>query len=269
MLLRRITQHVKDQNWFAVVIDFAIVVFGILLAFQVTEWNQRLKNNGIEGEYLMRIARDLERDSEALQGFEALKERQVARLLLVIYLNSDPEEAITRRCDYLGSLVTGVTSTSPDVFDQTINEMVGSGGVVILQDDALKDLISQYYNSFEAYESSELSARESFNMLNELSWRYLPVVMGIPMLDVVHQVLGQNGNLNDHLNSGNTSFDLPLCNDYKSELDTFYETINIDPAFSGYLQIAYAEHHKQIRFVRRQQALNQNLKTLIEAKLNP
>jgi len=26
MLLRRITQHVKDQNWFAVAIDFFIVV---------------------------------------------------------------------------------------------------------------------------------------------------------------------------------------------------------------------------------------------------
>ena len=27
MLLRRITEHVKDQNWFAVALDFVIVVF--------------------------------------------------------------------------------------------------------------------------------------------------------------------------------------------------------------------------------------------------
>lgn len=39
MILRRITQHVRDQNWFAVFIDFFIVVLGILLAFQVTEWS--------------------------------------------------------------------------------------------------------------------------------------------------------------------------------------------------------------------------------------
>jgi hypothetical protein len=38
MLLRKITGHVKDQNWFAVVIDFLIVLVGILLAFQITEW---------------------------------------------------------------------------------------------------------------------------------------------------------------------------------------------------------------------------------------
>ncbi len=38
MLLRRITQHVKSQNWFAVFVDFLIVVVGILIAFQFTKW---------------------------------------------------------------------------------------------------------------------------------------------------------------------------------------------------------------------------------------
>ena len=38
MILRRITQHVKDQNWFAVALDFVIVVVGILIAFQITNW---------------------------------------------------------------------------------------------------------------------------------------------------------------------------------------------------------------------------------------
>lgn len=40
MLLRRITKHVKEQNWFAVVVDFAIVVAGILIAFQITSWDE-------------------------------------------------------------------------------------------------------------------------------------------------------------------------------------------------------------------------------------
>lgn len=41
MLLRRITQHIKDQNWVAVTLDFLIVVAGILIAFQVTNWNEQ------------------------------------------------------------------------------------------------------------------------------------------------------------------------------------------------------------------------------------
>lgn len=38
MLLRHITKHVKDQNWFAVLLDFFIVVVGILIAFQINSW---------------------------------------------------------------------------------------------------------------------------------------------------------------------------------------------------------------------------------------
>ena len=49
MLLRRITEHVKDQNWFAILIDFVIVVAGILIAFQITEWNEtRSKRNDFD-----------------------------------------------------------------------------------------------------------------------------------------------------------------------------------------------------------------------------
>ena len=39
MLLRRITQHVKDQNWFAVALDFVIVVAGVFIGIQVANWN--------------------------------------------------------------------------------------------------------------------------------------------------------------------------------------------------------------------------------------
>ncbi len=39
MLLRRITKHVKEQNWFAIGIDFVIVVIGVFIGIQVANWN--------------------------------------------------------------------------------------------------------------------------------------------------------------------------------------------------------------------------------------
>ncbi|MEM8601070.1 MAG: hypothetical protein AAGF99_14215 [Bacteroidota bacterium] len=39
MLFRRIAQHVKDQNWIAVAIDFVIVVVGVFLGIQLGNWN--------------------------------------------------------------------------------------------------------------------------------------------------------------------------------------------------------------------------------------
>ena len=45
MLLRRISKHVKDQNWFAVFIDFLIVVLSILLAFWINDWAAKQSEN--------------------------------------------------------------------------------------------------------------------------------------------------------------------------------------------------------------------------------
>jgi len=39
MLLRRVTEHVKSENWFAVFVDLAIVVVGVFIGIQVSNWN--------------------------------------------------------------------------------------------------------------------------------------------------------------------------------------------------------------------------------------
>ncbi len=62
MILRRITKHVRDQNWFAVVLDFFIVVVGILIAFQITNWSEARGERHREAQILRDIATDLQGD---------------------------------------------------------------------------------------------------------------------------------------------------------------------------------------------------------------
>ncbi len=62
MLLRRITKHVTEQNWFAVFIDFLIVVIGILIAFQITEWNESRGERERVNEILYELRTDLNAD---------------------------------------------------------------------------------------------------------------------------------------------------------------------------------------------------------------
>ena len=60
MILRRITQHVKDQNWFAVGLDFCIVVVGILIAFQITNWSEARSDRVREQKIIERLHSDYE-----------------------------------------------------------------------------------------------------------------------------------------------------------------------------------------------------------------
>ena len=40
MVIRRIREHVTAHNWFAVGVDLAIVVFGVIIATQANNWNE-------------------------------------------------------------------------------------------------------------------------------------------------------------------------------------------------------------------------------------
>jgi hypothetical protein len=46
MLLRRVVEHVNAQNWFAVGIDFVIVVVGVVIGIEVANWNE-VRNNKV------------------------------------------------------------------------------------------------------------------------------------------------------------------------------------------------------------------------------
>jgi len=93
MLLRSITKHVKDQNWFAVALDFFIVVAGILIAFQITEWNEMRRDRAAEAEYLIALEQDIKTSVEEIAEVTALfQEQEQARQTLYEYsLNKDSE----------------------------------------------------------------------------------------------------------------------------------------------------------------------------------
>jgi len=59
MLLRRVASHVSNQNWTAVAIDFVIVVFGVFIGIQVSNWNDERQREQTAKVYIERIRQDL------------------------------------------------------------------------------------------------------------------------------------------------------------------------------------------------------------------
>lgn len=65
MLLRRVRQHVVNENWFAVFVDFVIVVVGVYVGIEVSNWNEARREDVQATEYLERIRADLVHDRTA------------------------------------------------------------------------------------------------------------------------------------------------------------------------------------------------------------
>ncbi|HKJ75194.1 MAG TPA: hypothetical protein VKA19_13855 [Alphaproteobacteria bacterium] len=86
MILSRVIHHVKNQQWTAVFLDFVIVVLGVVIGIQVSNWNQARADDRRTKAILAAISADLgdyartsgdfvNRVSQGLAAFEAARAR--------------------------------------------------------------------------------------------------------------------------------------------------------------------------------------------------
>ena len=68
MILRRIKVHVEKENWFAVGIDFCIVVIGVFIGIQVANWNDVRADVQQEQEIIDNIKDDIRSDIKDLSN---------------------------------------------------------------------------------------------------------------------------------------------------------------------------------------------------------
>ena len=59
MILRHIIQHVRKQEWTAVVIDLVIVVVGVYIGIQAQSWNVDREDRELEDQYLRSLYGEL------------------------------------------------------------------------------------------------------------------------------------------------------------------------------------------------------------------
>ncbi|MCR9224025.1 MAG: hypothetical protein NXH70_08125 [Hyphomonas sp.] len=139
MLLRRITKHVKEQNWFAVGLDFFIVVVGILIAFQITNWSEGRQDRVLERDTLIRLYQDISESVEGQQRDIHFLEQQLAdqdlilRSLEVCTVAPGDDPAFQRGLATLGWV------NPPRLYRRTIDEVIASGRTDIIQSAEISD----------------------------------------------------------------------------------------------------------------------------------
>jgi hypothetical protein len=80
MLLRRITEHIRTQNWFAVGLDFLIVVCGVFIGIQVANWNDAQHDRQRESVYLEALVADVRKDIAGIEMTIAVETSRISAL---------------------------------------------------------------------------------------------------------------------------------------------------------------------------------------------
>jgi hypothetical protein len=159
--MRRISQRLREHDWLAAGIELVIVVAGILIALQVSNWNQDRQDARRGHGYLQRLRSDIASDRKANDNWRRFNQQVVAYGRQALAYGD------------AGTLVDGsawktvlayyqASQWSPHSREaSTFNTMLYSGDLRLIGDPTLRDQLSFYYASSSTNDSDG-------NVFNEL-----------------------------------------------------------------------------------------------------
>ncbi|MEL7110348.1 MAG: hypothetical protein AAGJ68_14245 [Pseudomonadota bacterium] len=157
MLLRRVTKHVKDQNWFAVSIDFAIVVVGVFVGLQVSNWNADMAQQSRGEKIKVRlvaefkdIESELTRHIQDITTWIGTADQLAADILA---------DEVERNTSEFSDRLSSIRWRPPSGGSNTIAELISQGDMDILRSPNLVEELLRFETLAQRHTSNNLAMR--------------------------------------------------------------------------------------------------------------
>jgi len=137
MFLRHVIEHVKNQHWTAIWIDLVIVILGVFIGTQVSNWNAKRETNKKAVVFSERLNRDMRLEA---WGYESLIEyyKDVAlnadRTLAAMEGEQQPTDE-----QFVISAYRATQYKYNDRNRATYDEMVSTGTIGLIADQKLRE----------------------------------------------------------------------------------------------------------------------------------
>ena len=155
MILRRLTEHVKAQNWFAVALDFLIVVLGVFVATQVANWNAARIERELERAYLVRLHEEVsimitEQESERAQVVARAQRLDEVAAYFEAYgtPGATSLETVGEQCS---AVVSSHIFSSDIILPPTISELISTGQILLVSNQELRMRIVRFAQAIDQY----------------------------------------------------------------------------------------------------------------------
>ena len=147
MILRRVVDHVRVQAWTAIFLDFVIVVMGVFIGIQVSNWNEARHQAAQQQVYLERLHDDFvgirERIQEHMQVYaDAMDGGDY--ILEIVRAESDPADGAVDETRLERAFNALASQRVPPPAPATYVEMVSEGQLSSLSNTTLRDRLAEY-----------------------------------------------------------------------------------------------------------------------------
>lgn len=150
MIIRRIIDQLRKQEWGVVVVELLVVVVGIFLGLQVTNWNEDRKAEA-EGLYYLDLLRrqltaEILRDEENI-SFMTETNMKVGRAAALLYAESWTEEEFQQFKDDHWAVYAALGNLQRP---HALKQLVELGKIDLIRSRRLQEMLFEFYVAYEA-----------------------------------------------------------------------------------------------------------------------
>ncbi len=144
MLPRRIGKHMKEQTWFAVALDLVIVIAGVFIGLQVSNWTDAQRDERRAVEHAQRIQSDLASDVVRL-GQRVTYWTQVSQLGREAIAYAEGRRTASDPWSVLLSFYQASQFNPYRANSTTYDELTSAGELALIRDATLRTDLAGYY----------------------------------------------------------------------------------------------------------------------------
>jgi len=143
MILQRLATSIRKQDWFTVLVETLIVVFGVFIGLQVNNWNEARQERVQEREYLVRLHEDFAESVAGQSRDIRFLDQQLADQAIILKSLKACAVAPGESAAFQRGLNTLGFINRPRIFRRTVDEMAAAGTIDIMHDDAIKQELAR------------------------------------------------------------------------------------------------------------------------------
>ena len=167
MILARISRAIREQNWFAVVLEFVIVIAGVVIGFQFAGASERAASVQYERDLLERLhgqILNLEEGRQYTRRWVSSKRDQLVEVRPLIFGVEDGESITSLQCSAL--LESHYIANPPDALP-ALDELVSTGRMEAIRNNQIREWAGNYLQIRDAARSQIESDLASLTSLPE------------------------------------------------------------------------------------------------------
>ena len=176
MLLRRLAQALRRQDWPTVFLEILIVVLGVFLGLQANNWNEGQNDRRLERQYLERLYQDAVLSIEDNLAGKPWDDERARTQRVVLDTLARGELAEEARADFEAGLIYFGYHNTLTMRWATVEELRSTGKMEVISDVALRDLLAQAEASFHYRAAQTLTLTERIRRYREpVDRRFAPI----------------------------------------------------------------------------------------------